>query len=68
MPKVGNLHAKLGGSHGLNTRFMRFTRFTPLGPLISNHNKIVSKDSFILNFCHIFIHSLHDSHGSEDVD
>ena len=36
MAEVGNLHAKLGGSHGLCTRFTWFIRFTPLGPLISN--------------------------------
>jgi hypothetical protein len=34
MAEVGNLHAKLGGSHGLHTWFMWFTWFTPLGPLI----------------------------------
>ena len=41
MAEVGNLHAKLGGSHGLHTWFTRFTWYTPLGPLISNRNKIV---------------------------
>ena len=40
MAKVGNLHAKLGGSHTLHTRFTWFAWFTPLGPLISNR-KIV---------------------------
>ena len=40
MAEVDNLHAKLGGSHGLHTWFTWFTRFTPLGPLISNR-KIV---------------------------
>ena len=39
--EVGNLHAQLGGSYGLHTRFTQFTLFTPLEPLISNH-KIVT--------------------------
>ena len=58
MVEVGNLHAKLGGSHGFHARFRRFTL---LGLLISN-SKIVRSDSFILNFCRISIH------GSENDD
>jgi hypothetical protein len=34
MAEVGNLHAKLGGSHGLHTWFTCFTWFAPLGPQI----------------------------------